>query len=42
LESRPEDEPLSPEEQAALVDSDADIAAGIISYADVKQALDAG
>ncbi len=44
LDSRPEDdEPLSPEEQAALADSDADIAAGrIVSYAEVKQALDAG
>ena len=44
LDSRPEDdEPLSTEEQAALADSDADIAAGrIVSYAEVKQALDAG
>lgn len=44
LESRPEnDEALSVEEQAALADSGADIAAGrIISYAEVKQALDAG
>lgn len=44
LESRPaDDEPLSPDEQAALADSDADIAAGrTISYAEVKQALDAG
>lgn len=44
LESRPEDdESLSPEEQAALADSDADIAAGrTISYAEVKKALDAG
>jgi hypothetical protein len=44
LDSRPEDdEPLSAEEQAALADSDADIAAGrIVSYAEVKQALDAG
>lgn len=44
LDSRPEDdEPLSPEEQAALADSDADIAAGrTVSYAEVKQGLDAG
>jgi hypothetical protein len=44
LDSRPEDdEPLSTQEQAALADSDADIAAGrILSYAEVKQALDAG
>jgi hypothetical protein len=44
LDSRPEDdEPLSTQEQAALADSDADIAAGrIVSYAEVKQALDAG
>ncbi len=44
LASRPEDdEPLSPEEQAALAESDADIAAGrTIPYAEVKQALDAG
>jgi hypothetical protein len=42
LESSPEDdEALSPEEQAALADSDADIAAGrTISYAEVKQALE--
>jgi hypothetical protein len=42
LDSRPEDnEPLSPEEQAALADSDADIAAGrTIAYAQVKQGLE--
>jgi hypothetical protein len=42
LDSRPEDnEPLSPEEQAALADSDADIAAGrTITYARVKQGLE--
>jgi hypothetical protein len=44
LDSRPEDdEPLSPDEQAALAASDADIAAGrTISYAEVKQGLEAG
>jgi hypothetical protein len=44
LDSRPEDdEPLSPEERAALAASDADIAAGrTISYAEVKQGLQAG
>ena len=44
LDSRPEDdEPLSPEERAALAASDADIAAGrTISYAEVKQGLEAG
>jgi hypothetical protein len=43
LDSRPEDdEPLSPEEQAALAASDADIAAGrTVSYAQVKQGLEA-
>jgi hypothetical protein len=43
LSSRPEDdEPLSPEEHAALADSNADIAAGrTISYAQVKQDLGA-
>ncbi len=42
LYSRPEDnEPLSPEEQAALADSDADIAAGrTIAYVQVKQGLE--
>lgn len=41
LDSRPEDdEPLTPEEQAALAESDADIAAGrTISYEQVKQDL---
>jgi hypothetical protein len=44
LDSRPEhDDPLGPEEQAALAASDADIAAGrTISYAEVKQGLEAG
>lgn len=44
LDSRPEDdEPLSPEERAALAASDADIAAGrTISYTEVKQGLEAG
>jgi hypothetical protein len=44
LDSRPEDdESLTPEEQAALAASDADIAAGrTISYAEVKQSLEAG
>jgi hypothetical protein len=43
LDSRPEDdEPLSPEEQAALTASDADIAVGrTLSYAEVKQGLEA-
>jgi Ser/Thr protein kinase RdoA (MazF antagonist) len=41
LDSRPEDdEPLTAEEQAALAESDADIAAGrTISYEQLKQAL---
>jgi len=41
LDSRPEDdEPLTPEEQAALAESDADIAAGRTgSYEQVKQDL---
>lgn len=44
LDSRPDDdEPLSPDEQAALAASDADIAAGrTISLAEVKQGLEAG
>jgi hypothetical protein len=39
LDARPEDdEPLTPEEEAALAESDADIAAGhTISYEQVKQ-----
>lgn len=39
LDARPEDdEPLTPEEQAALAESDADIAAGrTVSYEQVKQ-----
>jgi hypothetical protein len=43
LDSCPEDdEPLSPEEHAALSASDADIAAGrTVSYAQVKQGLEA-
>jgi hypothetical protein len=43
LDSRPEDdEPLSPEEHAALAASDAGIAAGhTVSYAQVKQGLGA-
>jgi hypothetical protein len=43
LDSRPEDdEPLSPEERAALAASDADIAAGrTVSYVQVKQGLGA-
>jgi hypothetical protein len=42
LDSRPEDEPLSPDEHAALAASDADIAAGrTVSYAQVKQGLGA-
>jgi hypothetical protein len=41
LDARPEDdEPLSAEEQAALADSDADIADGrTVSYEQVKQEL---
>jgi hypothetical protein len=41
LDSRPrDDEPLTPQEQAALAESDADIAAGhTISYEQVKQDL---
>jgi Ser/Thr protein kinase RdoA (MazF antagonist) len=41
LDSRPEDdEPLTPEDKAALVESDADIAAGhTVSYEQVKQDL---
>ncbi len=41
LSSRPEDdEPLTPEEQAALAESDADIAAGrTVSYEQVKHDL---
>jgi Ser/Thr protein kinase RdoA (MazF antagonist) len=41
LDSRPEDDkPLSPEEHATLVASDADIAAGrTVSYAQLKQGL---
>jgi hypothetical protein len=43
LDSRPEDEPLSPAEQAVLAASDPDIAAGrTISYAEVEQRLEAG
>ena len=44
LDSRPEDdEPLSPDEQAALAESDADIAAGrTVSFEQVKQDLGAG
>ncbi len=44
LESCPEDdEPLSVEEDEALVASDADISAGrTVSYAEVKQGLEAG
>jgi hypothetical protein len=43
LDLRPEDdEPLSPEEHAALAASDADIAAGrTVSYTQVKQGLEA-
>lgn len=43
LDSRPEDdEPLSPEEHAALAASDADIAAGrTVSYTQVRQGLGA-
>jgi hypothetical protein len=41
LDSRPEDdEPLSPEEEAALAESDADIAVGrTVPYEQVKQDL---
>jgi hypothetical protein len=41
LDSRPEDnEPLTPEEQTALAESDADIAAGrTVAYQQVKQDL---
>lgn len=41
LDSRPEDdEPLTPQEQAALAESDRDIAAGeTLSYTQVKQNL---
>jgi hypothetical protein len=43
LDSCPEDEPLSPAEQAVLAASDADIAAErTISYAEVEQHLEAG
>ncbi|HKG37547.1 MAG TPA: hypothetical protein VKB25_01030 [Conexibacter sp.] len=39
LESRPEDdEPLTPDEQAALAESDADIAAGrTVSFEEIKR-----
>jgi hypothetical protein len=42
LDARPEDdEPLTPEERAALAESDADIAAGrTVSYEQVKQDLE--
>ncbi|HUA73548.1 MAG TPA: hypothetical protein VL988_02210 [Solirubrobacteraceae bacterium] len=42
LDSRPEDaEPLSAEDQAALVESDADIAAGrTVGYEQIKQDLE--
>jgi hypothetical protein len=41
LDSRPQDdEPLTPQEQAAITESDADIAAGrTVSYEQVKQDL---
>ena len=40
LDARPEDEPLSDEDQAALAESDADVAAGrTVAYEQVKQDL---